>query len=425
MPPLTTRRRQLALAVTQPPEPTYSISVSPSTSAASVMQGGSVNVVYTITRPSGYTSVVTPTAGTLPSGVSVVFTPTTFTGATTQITGVYTATAGATVVGATSFPVTFSGAGVADFVVVGTLAVTAASSSSRGVFNYLNIVKGTDFQSFADTAALLAEIPWNESDSSKQKLLTVSSDSGASPASCISLAISPITGLKVMRITIDNTHGPPNSTQMWFAGYPGMPTTNRTGGVSTPFTDIAIYSEVSYSPGFTTAGSDSGGQGFKQYAGGYANANGRFGLEWEYVSSNTYTIGWNDNGNGNKGDVGSNGSTTISPNGDPRPWNATGPGGLWTTPQILCCLTEMRTVDSNTVTQRSRSWLKGTNPTTNWQLDATVNCGGGVLPTVNRAAWCENFNMRRGFRFMPDDGYIDYHFIGVVDLTYDPNPANL
>lgn len=405
---------------------TPAISISADKSSTTAQQGQTDSFNVTLAR-TNYTGDVTIAVSGLPTGASATISPNPLTGATLVAGVVITNTAGASTVTNDAYTVGATGSGVSAATNVNMTHTITSPTVSRGVFNYSSVVKGSDFQSFADTAALLAEVPNNETNASKLKLLTVSADAtgASSAASCISLAISPVTGLKVMRITLDNTHGPPNSTQMWFASYPGMPTTNRTGGVSTAFTDVAVYSEVSYSAGFTTGGSDSGGQGFKQYAVGYANAYGRFGLEWEYVTSNTYTIGWNNNGNGNFGDVGSNGSTTISPNGDVRPWSPTGASGIWVVPQVMCFYTEMRTVDSNTVTQKSWSWLKGSNPTTNPQLSATVNCGGGSLPTVDRVAWCENFNMRRGYRYMPDGGYIDYHFIGVVDLTYDSNPCNL
>ena len=210
---------------------------------------------------------------------------------------------------------------------------------------------------------------------------------------------------------------------MYFAGYSGQPTANRAGGVNTTFTDCAVYSEVSYSPGFTTSGSDATAASYKQYAAAYNNANGRFGMEWA-VNTPTFTIGWN--GSTNAGDVGGSGTDTVSINGTALPWSTSGGSGVWVVEQVVCWYTEMRTVDSDTVRYKTWSWLKGSNPTTNPQLDRTVNISVGTsLPKCDRVAWGENFNQRAGFRYIANGGYMDNHAHYVWDLGYDANPLNL
>jgi hypothetical protein len=401
-----------------------SIAISASPTATSALQGETDASTVTLVR-TAYTGDVTLAATGLPTGATAVFSPNPMTGATLTAGVVVTNTVGASTVSNDAWTITASGSGVTDATQAMTHTITSPNVT-RGVPTTASAVKSSDFQSFADTTALLAQIGTNESNTSKQLLLTSTGVGSSSPASCISLVTSSVTGQKAMRYSIDNTHGVPNTTMMWFAGYPGMPTTNRTGGVSTAFTDCAVYSEVSYSPGFTTAGSMVSGQGYKQYAIGYSNAAGRTGMEYSNIYDCTYTIGWNNNGNGNFGDVGGSGSSTVPINGTSRPWSASSATGPWGVEQVVCFYTEMRAVDADSLRHKSWTWLKGSEPTALPQLDYTVNIGGGSsLPTANRVAWCENFNQSRGFRYIPDGSYMDVHYIAVFDLTYDSNPLNL
>jgi len=419
-PDLTGNTETATVTVTASATPAIAIVASKSSTTA--LQGDSDNFDVTLTR-TNYTGDVTLAVSGLPSGATASISPNPLTGGTVTAGVVITNDIAASTVTNDAYTVGATGSGVAAATNVNMTHTITSPNVTRGVFNYSNVVKGSDFSTYADTTALLAAIGTTESDANKQKLLTSTGTGNSSPANCIQLVTSSVTGNKAMRYLIDNTHGVPNTTMMWFAGYPGMPTANRTGGVSTPFTDCAVYSEVSYSPGFTTAGSKAGGQGYKQYAIGYSNAAGRTGMEYSNIYDCTYTIGWNNNGNGNFGDVGGSGSSTVPINGTPRPWSAN--GNVWAVEQVVCFYTEMRAVDADSLRHKSWTWLKGSEPTALPQLDYTVNIGGGSsLPTANRVAWCENFNQDRGLRYIPDGSYMDVHYIGVVDLTFDSNPAN-
>ena len=250
---------------------TPAISIAASKSSTSALQGDTDSFNVTLTR-TNYTGDVTLVVSGLPSGATASISPNPLTGGMVTAGVVITNDVAASTVTNDAYTVGATGAGVTAATNVNMTHTITSPNATRGVFNYSNVVKGSDFSGYADTTALLAAIGTTESDANKQKILTSTGTGSSSPASCIQLVTSSLTGNKAMRYLIDNTHGVPNTTMMWFAGYPGMPTTNRTGGVNTPFTDCAVYSEVSYSPGFTTAGSKAGGQGYKQYAIGYSNA---------------------------------------------------------------------------------------------------------------------------------------------------------
>lgn len=394
---------------------TPSISASANKSATTALQGATDTVTVTLARTS-YTGDVTVTVNGLPSGASATLSAPTLSAGVLVCDVLITNTAGATVISNDPYTIDLAGAGVTPVSIAMTHTITSPSVT-RGIPNISTALKGTDFQSFADTAALLAQIAPNESDTNKLKLWC----SASNVATMTSLVTSALTGRKAMRYKVDNTGGPPQLL-MYFAAYPGQPTANRAGGVNTAFSNCAVYFETSYSPGFTTAGSGTAANGYKQYAVGYNNASGRYGMEWTNTSGNDHTIGWN--GPTNAGNVGGNGSDT--PDYDrPRPWNATGPTGVWTVEQIVCWYSEMRVVNATTVNYKHWTWLKGTDPTVLPQLDRNVSASVGTIPNVNRVAWGENFNQVAGQRYIPDGGYMDTHCGYVWDLAYDSNPLNL
>jgi hypothetical protein len=111
------------------PAPTPSISISADNHTVSVVQGSTVTITYTLTRNGGYTGTVTPSVGSLPSGVSGSWSDSSLTSGETTTVLTLTATGGATVVGATSFTVTFSGSGVSDATDTGTVAVTSSGAT--------------------------------------------------------------------------------------------------------------------------------------------------------------------------------------------------------------------------------------------------------------------------------------------------------
>lgn len=119
------RRRMVSGHATQPADaPTIAVTASAST--ASVVQGSTTAITYTLTRGGSYTDVVTPLDSGLPSGVSASFAPTTFTGATTDVVMTLTATAGATLVTGDAFDVVFSGPSVSSVTKSATVDVTVA-----------------------------------------------------------------------------------------------------------------------------------------------------------------------------------------------------------------------------------------------------------------------------------------------------------
>lgn len=118
----------MARAAVRGPSAAQSISIAPDDDTVSVVQGGTVQIVYTLTRVGGYSGTVTPAVTGLPSGVSGAWSDSSLTGGDTTTTLTLTATGGATEVTNDAFTVTFSGAGVSDAVDAGTVTVTASGS---------------------------------------------------------------------------------------------------------------------------------------------------------------------------------------------------------------------------------------------------------------------------------------------------------
>lgn len=391
-----------------------SIAISASPTATSALQGETDASTVTLVR-TAYTGDVTLAATGLPTGATAVFSPNPLTGATLTAGVVVTNTVGASTVTNDAWTITASGSGVTDATQAMTHTITSPNVT-RGVPTTSSAVKGTDFSEFANTAALLAAITDGESNTAKLSLLC-----GGSGRSRMTIETSAITGANVMRYAVDTTGGPPVLWQMYFAGYPGQPTTNRAGGVNTAVPEFGAYLEVSYSAGFTTGGSAStgGGGAYKLTAVGMQNYNGRSGIEWTNVSNYSYTCGlsaWGPSGPANNG------------NGDAKPYTVTNATGVWTVPQIVCHYWEVRQLDSDQFQYKHWTWIKGSNPTTNPQSTLTYSkttSGLASFPTYNRLAFGENFNQPAANRYIPLGGYVDWHAGYVWDLGYDSNPLNL
>lgn len=392
---------------------TPAISIAASKSSTTALQGATDTFDVTLTR-TNYTGDVTLAVSGLPSGATASISPNPLTGGTLVGTVTVTNDVAATPVTNDAYTVGATGSGVSAATDVNMTHTITAPSSSRGIPNTSTAVKGTDFQSFADTAALQAQMATNESDSNKLKLFCGVENN----YNKIAIATSSIDSRKAMRLTMDNTGGPPNQLFMYFAGYSGQPTANRAGSVNTAFTDCAVYMESSYAAGWTPVGSAAIGHGFKQFAMGYHNATARAGMEWNNTVCEC-TLGWG--GATNQGDIGPAGYNTLTFNGDARPWSTS---TVWAGGVIVCWYYEMRAIDADTVRYKFWTWLKGSDPTTNPQMTRDVNIRIGSLPTVNRLACCENFNQVPPNRYMPDGGYMDVHCAYAWDLGYDSNPLN-
>lgn len=102
------------------------ISIEPDDSTVTIPQGGTVDIVYALTRLDDYAGTVTPYVSGLPTGVTGEWSDSSMTGGDAATTLTLTAASDAPTVTADAFVVTFSGAGVDDATDNGTVTVTAS-----------------------------------------------------------------------------------------------------------------------------------------------------------------------------------------------------------------------------------------------------------------------------------------------------------
>lgn len=399
-----------------------SIAISASPTATSALQGETDASTVTLVR-TAYTGDVTLAASGLPTGATAVFSPNPLTGATLTAGVVVTNDVAASTVTNDAWTITASGSGVTDATQAMTHTITSPNVT-RGVPSS-SYVKGDQF-AYADSAALRAAMGDYEVTASKQKqFVVIQPITGALPwysdRNLIEMSSDlTLEGHNVMRVECNTINSyTPARLQMYFANFTGAPTTNRAGGVNTPFTNFGAYVVIAYSSGFTTAGSGATSNAYKTTAVGMSNYNGRCGVEWTNTSGYSYTCGLSGWGPS---------SVATNGNGTARPYSVTNASGIWTVPQWVCHYWEVRTLDSDQFQARHWTWLYGSEPTASPQATLTYSkttSGLASFPTYNRIALGENMNQTAANRYMPSPSYVYWGDVRVYDLDYIDNPLNL